>query len=294
MVPPAPDLFPRRAHHLDVWLRRATQLRYLWYRNWLKTIRRVWHWNCAWACEGLRRAKVRAVGNVSIAARLNGWLTAVSRFVSSAPLTYIWLVVLLITTIIQHHLTRRELHTVLIHGSTNIRHLATDPLEVLFSSLLWIDGRYWTPYLVLFTLFLAPAERWLGEMRWLTVGLTAHVGATYFSEGSLYLAIQQHLEPERLVGARDIGVSYFLVGVIAVLAYRIATPWRWGYLAVLIGIFTVPLIVQLNFTAIGHFSAIFIGLCFYPMTQGRARPPVDPSKPHALARWAGGNGLRNR
>jgi hypothetical protein len=218
------------------------------------------------------------VGNTFIRVRLNAWLTAVWRFVSSAPLTYVWLVVLLITTIIQHHLTRRELHTVLVHGSTNIRHLATDPLEVLFSSLLWIDGRYWTPYLVLFTLFLAPAEQWLGEMRWLTVGLTAHIGATYFSEALLYLAIQQHLEPTRLVDARDIGVSYFLVGVIAVLAYHIARPWRWAYLAVLIGIFTVALIIHLNFTAIGHFSAIFIGLCFYPMARGRGQPAVDPSK----------------
>jgi hypothetical protein len=226
------------------------------------------------------------VANTSIRVRLNAWLAAGWRYVSSAPLTYVWLVVLLITTIIQHHLTRRELHTVLVHGSTNIRHLATDPLEVLFSSLLWIDGRYWTPYLVLFTLFLAPAERWLGEMRWLTVGLTAHIGATYFSEGFLYLAIQQHLEPERLVDARDIGVSYFLVGVIAVLAYHIAPPWRWGYLAILIGIFTVALIIHLNFTAIGHFSAIFIGLCFYPMARGRSQPAVDPSKLKA-ARWTG-------
>jgi hypothetical protein len=242
----------------------------------------------------LKRAKVSAVGNTSIGARLPACLTAVWRFVSSAPLTYVWLVVLLITTIIQHHLTRRELHAVLVHGSTNLHHLATDPLEVLFSSLLWIDGRYWTPYLVLFTLFLAPAEHWLGKIRWLTVGLTAHIGATYLSEGFLYLAIQQHLEPERLVHARDIGVSYFLVGVIAVLAYRIAPPWRWGYLAVLVGIFAVPLIVHLNFTAIGHFSAIFIGLCFYPMARGRAGPPVDPSKPRALARWTGGGeGRRN-
>ena len=122
--------------------------------------------------------------------------------------------------------------------------MATDPLQSAVYSLLWIDGRYWTPYLVLFTLFLAPAERWLGEIRWLTVGLTAHVGATYFSEGLLYLEIQHHLAPERLVHARDIGVSYFMVGVIAVLAYHIAPPWRWGYLAVLIIVFAVPLIIR--------------------------------------------------
>jgi hypothetical protein len=203
---------------------------------------------------------------------MKGWLAAVWRFVSSAPLTYVWLIVLLITTIVQHTLSRRELHAELIHGSTNIHHLATDPLEVLFSSLFWIDGRYWTPYLVLFSLFLAPAEHWLGQLRWLTVGLTAHVGATYISEGLLYLAIQYRSAPERLVHAQDIGVSYFMVGVIAVLAYRIAPPWRWGYLAVLVGVFTVPLIIDPNFTAIGHFSAIFLGLLFYPMARRRARP----------------------
>lgn len=203
---------------------------------------------------------------------MKGWLAAARRFVISAPLTYVWLTVLLITTIVQHTLSRRELHAELIHGSTNIHHLATDPLEVLFSSLFWIDGRYWTPYLVLFSLFLAPAEHWLGQLRWLTVGLTAHVGATYISEGLLYLAIQYHSAPERLVHAQDIGVSYFMVGVIAVLAYRIAPPWRWGYLAVLVGVFTVPLIIDPNFTAIGHFSAIFIGLLFYPMARRRARP----------------------
>jgi hypothetical protein len=212
------------------------------------------------------------VGSTSIQDRAKGWLTAAWRFVRSAPLTYLWLSVLLITTIIQHQLGHRELHDVLIHGSTNLHELATDPLKVLFESLLWIDGRYWTPYLVLFTLFLAPAERWLGEIRWLTVGLTAHIGATYLSEGLLYLEIQHHLAPERLVHARDIGVSYFLVGVIAVLAYRIATPWRWGYLAVLIVAFAVPLIIDPNFTAIGHFSSLFIGLLFYPMARRRGVP----------------------
>jgi hypothetical protein len=207
------------------------------------------------------------------------WLAAVWRFVRSAPLTYLWLAVLLITTRYQDHLTGRALHSLRVHQSTNIHDLATDPLQVLFTSLLWIDGRVWAPYLVLFTLFLAPAEHWLGEIRWLTVGLTAHVGATYISEGMLYLAIQHHLAPEHLVHAPDIGVSYFMVGVIAVLAYRIASPWRWGYLAVLVTVFTVPLFIHLTFTAIGHFSAIFIGLLFYPMARGRGRSPMPRIKP---------------
>jgi hypothetical protein len=221
---------------------------------------------------------VEAVRDTSATARIKTWVRAVWQWVCTAPLTYAWLTVLLFTTIYQYQLTKRQLHQVLVHSSTNLHHLATDPLYVLFSSLLWVDGRYWAPYLVLFTLFVAPVERWLGQTRWLTVGLTAHIAATYLSEGLLYLQIQHHLAPERLVHARDIGVSYFLVGVMAVLAYHIAPPWRWGYLAALILGFGAALIVKPGFTAIGHFSAIFIGLAFYPMARRRDRPLWNPTQ----------------
>jgi hypothetical protein len=203
-------------------------------------------------------------------------------FVIGAPLTYTWLLALMITTGIQHETPGRQLHRMLLHKSTNIHALGTDPLGVLFSSLLWIDGKNLEPYLLLFTLFLAPAEHWLGQLRWLTVGLTSHILATYVSEGILYFAIQEREASERLVHANDIGVSYFLVGVMAVLTYHIARPWRWGYLGVLLVIFGFPLVTmnhhQLDFTAIGHFAAILIGLCFYPMARERKRPPLNPAK----------------
>src|ERR1700757_379130 len=124
----------------------------------------------------------------------------------------------MITTIVQNELTGRELHYVLLHRSTNIHELGTDPLDVLFSSLLWIDGKNLEPYLLLFTLFLAPAEHWLGQLRWLTVGLTSHILSTYISETALYFAIEFHQASGRLIRAGDIGVSYFLVGVMTMLA----------------------------------------------------------------------------
>jgi hypothetical protein len=239
------------------------------------------------------------VANASVPARLRSIALAVWQFVSGAPLTYSWLTVLLVTTIIQDHLlTRRQYHHfVVVDSSTNIRQLfKKDQLDVLISSLFWIDSKYWTPYLVLFTLFLAPAEHWLGQLRWLTVGLTAHVGATYISEGLLLLTIRYHYAPHKLVhalvNARDIGVSYFLFGVIAVLTYRIASPWRWGYLAILLAIFGYPLthiaLKDLNFTAIGHFTAIFIGLCCYPMARHRKGRPIDPARLPGPLRRRGG------
>ncbi len=201
--------------------------------------------------------------------RPRSWSAALWRYVRSAPLTYAWLTALLVTTIIQHQMHGRELHTLLVERSTNIHHLGTDPLYVLVTSLFWIDGRYWTPYLVLFSLILAPAERWLGQIRWLTVGLIAHVLATYISEGLLYLAIYDHLAPERLVHVRDVGVSYFLAGVGAVLAYRMPRPWRWVYLGAAFVYFGAALVGDINFTAIGHVAAMLIGLCCYPLTRGR-------------------------
>ncbi|UDM34014.1 hypothetical protein MJO63_21635 [Mycobacterium ulcerans] len=222
------------------------------------------------------------MASASVSARVRSMALAVWHFVSSAPLTYTWLVVLAITTIIQNSLAGRQLHSVILHRSTNISHLGRDPLEVLFSSLLWIDGRNLEPYLVLFTLFLAPAEHWLGQLRWLTVGLTSHIGATYISEGLLYYAIQTREAAERLVYSRDIGVSYFLVGVMAVLTYHIVKPWRWGYLAVLLVILGFPLLTmdktELDFTAIGHFTAILIGLAFYPMAREPGSPTWGPAK----------------
>lgn len=211
------------------------------------------------------------------------------RYVRSAPLTYSWLAVLLVTTIVQRQLHERQLHEVLVDSSTNIHHLETDPLYVLFTSLIWIDGRYWTPYLVMFTLILAPAERRFGQIRWLIIGLTAHVVATYISEGLLYLAIREHLVPEGLVHGRDIGVSYFLAGVGAALAYRIPRPWRWLYLGAAVVYLGAALIADINFTAIGHFAALLIGLCCYPLTRRRAGQSMAaasamcPSKPKRAA-----------
>jgi hypothetical protein len=201
----------------------------------------------------------------------SGW-----RFVSSAPLTFGWLALLLVTTWIQHSVTGPHRRQLLLHQSTNLHHLAGDPVKVLLDSLLWVDGYYWWPYLLLFCLFLAPAERWLGPFRWLAVGLIAHVVATYLSEGVLYVQIQEAAASPRLINARDIGVSYFLVGVIGVLTYHVVRPWRWAYLGLAVLAVGIPLAVQPGFTALGHFCALLVGLGCYPLSRGRDRPELDP------------------
>ncbi len=74
-------------------------------------------------------------------------MAMVWRFIKTAPLTYSWMVVLLITMMVQDKLTGRHWHWLLLRHSTDIYHLSTDPISVLASSLLFIDGKNLVPYL---------------------------------------------------------------------------------------------------------------------------------------------------
>lgn len=201
------------------------------------------------------------------------------RFVASAPLTYCWLLVLLVTTLAAHAMPPARLRAVLESDSTNLHHLARDPERVLVTSLFWIDGAYWWPYVIVFTLFVAPAERWLGALRWLAVGLIAHVVATYVSEVYLYWTIAQAQVSPRLIDARDIGVSYFVVGIVGALTYHIARPWRWAYLGAMLSLAAAALLAHPDFTPLGHLLSLLIGLACYPLVRARThRPPVDPGR----------------
>ncbi|WP_326666430.1 rhomboid-like protein [Streptomyces sp. NBC_00385] len=203
------------------------------------------------------------------------WIRSAGSWVRSAPGTYIWLTVLFVTTVIVHQMSPAFEEDFLRQRSTNIHELSRNPVRVLISSAFWIDGGTWLPYAILYTVFHAPAERRLGTLRWLTVAATAHVLATLVSEGVLAWAIQHGHAPETAVNTLDVGVSYALAGIVAVLTYYVARPWRYVYLFAVLVIYGVPLVTGATFTDVGHFTAALIGLACYPLT--RARPETKPT-----------------
>lgn len=219
-----------------------------------------------------------------VAALKRSWPRVLTHLVGTAPVTFSWLTLLFMTTAVQHFLPRLHLRELLHQNSTNLHHLASDPVRVLVSSLLWIDGYAWWPYLLVFCAFLAPAERWLGSLRFLIAGLTAHIVATYLSEGYLYWQIQEAAVSPKYLNARDIGVSYFVVGVVGLLTYRIARPWRWLYLLIALAWFGIPVVLGPTFTPVGHLGALLIGLALYPLTRGRTAPQLDPARLHRSLR----------
>ena len=194
---------------------------------------------------------------------------AVGAYVRSAPGTFLWLAILLATTLIIRNVSPATADHILEQRSTNLHYLRVSPVRVLVSSALWIGGRGWFAYLVLYNIFHVPAERWLGTRRWLGVVIIAHVGATYISEGVLYWAIHHGYAPHRAVHTLDYGVSYALAGVVAVLTYRIAPPWRYLYVAAVLLYYALGVLQARDFTSVGHLSAALLGLACYPITRTR-------------------------
>ncbi|MFF4837267.1 rhomboid-like protein [Streptomyces sp. NPDC001315] len=192
-------------------------------------------------------------------------------YVRSAPGTYVWLGILFLTTVALHHMSPDFEEDFLRQRSTNIHELSSNPVRVLITSAMWIDGGFWWPYVVLYSVFHAQAERWLGTLRWLVVCVAAHVLATLISEGALLKAIRDGMAPASAVNTLDVGVSYALAGVVAVLVYRIVAPWRYVYLAVVLVVYAVPLVIGRTFTDFGHFVSVLIGLACYPLVRGRGK-----------------------
>ncbi|MGW3105058.1 rhomboid-like protein [Streptomyces sp. NPDC001100] len=200
--------------------------------------------------------------------RITRGLHRVWTYVRSAPGTYVWLGILFVTTVAMHHMSPEFEQEFLRQRSTNIHELSNNPVRVLFASAMWIDGGRWLPYAVLYTVFHAQAERWLGTARWLMVCVAAHVLASLISEGALLWAVKNGMAPQSSVDTLDIGVSYALAGVVGVLVYRIAVPWRYVYLVVVVAVYGVPLATHRTFTDLGHFTSMAIGLACYPLVRG--------------------------
>jgi len=195
----------------------------------------------------------------------------------SAPLSFAWLLVLFVTTRIQRSAGRRGARRLQRRHSTNLRQLDTEPQRVLVTSLFWLDERKWWPYVPVFVVFVAPAERRLRWWRWLLVGLGAHVIATYLSQTALRWSIRKGRAPRRLVNARDVGVSYFVFGVSGALSGYLERRWRARCQAAALAVVAGNAVVRPTFTELGHLAAFVVGLAAVPLAPDRDEltyPPI--------------------
>jgi hypothetical protein len=148
-------------------------------------------------------------------------------------------------------------------ASTNITHLAIDPLFVLPASAFVDLGNTWL-WVPLTLILLGGLERMLGRGRALMIVFGAHVIATVISEGMLLLQIAWHAQPRSQVNILDVGPSYVILAAMA--ACLLLGSWKLKAAAFVSGCIVIPgLLVGidgLDMSALGHLCSLILGAVF--------------------------------
>ncbi|HUX65741.1 MAG TPA: rhomboid family intramembrane serine protease [archaeon] len=200
------------------------------------------------------------------------WTPKVKAYIRSAPGTFTYLFVLMITTWVLQTSSSRIADQLLLARSTNLRHLLRDPTRVLFASAFWVSSSQELLFaIILFASIAAQVERWLGTSRTIIFFFIGHVGATLLVALWLWESVHFTDLATPVTNAQDVGASYGFLALAAVLAYRISFPKRWLYMVFGCAVVGINLAVQPSFTNWGHLLALGIGFACYFFVPRRLR-----------------------
>jgi hypothetical protein len=213
------------------------------------------------------------------------WTSTLGTLIRQAPATAAYLAALMVTTATLASSSPHAVHWLVASASTNLHNMTHDPLRVLVVSAFWVQSTPWiwamAPLLVA---VMAPAERLLGTGRTLFVFAAGHLGATALTVAAIGVGVDRGLLPHRLAYALDVGPSYGLVALGALLAIRIAArPLRLAAIGALLFGLATAVILGGDFTDAGHLVAALIGLALSRLVAGTARAPCDSGKTYCEA-----------
>lgn len=193
------------------------------------------------------------------------------RRVATAPFTHAYLLLLLGTTLLLRNVSAELADRLLTGSSTDVAHLTHAPIRVLIASALWLPGRWWLPYALMFLLVLAPLERRFGVRRTLLIFLSGHVLATLLTELPIGVAIALHQLAPSEAHRLDVGVSYGIYTAVA--AYAGSLPRRATVLVLLGALVSivVPEAADPDMTMWGHLLSLVIGVCWWRFLYRRPR-----------------------
>jgi hypothetical protein len=187
--------------------------------------------------------------------------------------------------------------------STNVAHLAVDPLFVLPASAMIDQGQLWL-WIPLILGLVGGLESHIGTRRTLVAVFGAHVVASVLSEGILLARVAAHLEPTSMLHVVDVGPSYMILAALA--GCLVVGGLRLRLAALGVGALILPGLLHgvtaLDMSAVGHLSALLLGSIFTVWLTRRfalrtdrlalvwtrivwSRPPLrlpDPARPASL------------
>lgn len=170
--------------------------------------------------------------------------------------------------------------------STNLDNMRSNPLAVLAASAFVVSPLTQLVLVPVLVFVFGVVQRWLGRLALLSVWVFGHVGATLFVMSIEITALYRHIARFSVTTRPDVGVSYGLAAAIGLLCAHVPPRWRLPYGAACLLVTGGILAIWPGFTALGHLTAVAIGLGMAAAVHGgevaSARPwsaaPSDPRR----------------
>ncbi|MEU4128924.1 rhomboid-like protein [Streptomyces wuyuanensis] len=184
------------------------------------------------------------------------------------PFTFWYALVLLGTSLYARYGDPATVSALLHGSSTDVAHLATVPLLVLFASALWIAGGLASPYALGLVLVLTALERRVGGPRAAAVFLAGHVTATLATEIPVGLWVMAGWLPETSLHRLDYGISFGLLASAGALTALFRPLPRAAVLAGVSALLLLDLLAYEDpLSNWGHPLALLTGLAGGPLVR---------------------------
>jgi hypothetical protein len=193
------------------------------------------------------------------ATRVRAVVAAAARLVARSDVAIAYGAVVVTVTIALQFMPASRQHDIVERCSTNLANLRDHPLYVLLVSAFVVPSM-WGLWIIPWLLVgYAAAQRWVGRVATIFVGLLGHVGATLFVAVLLTAGLWHGFVSRTVVHASDVGVSYGLACITAFLVGELPRRYRGVYTIVLTVFFGARLVIHHTFSDVGHATALLIG-----------------------------------
>ena len=174
-------------------------------------------------------------------------------------MAWVYAAIVLVVAIVVEAAPGTTSEELVLDSSTNLDNLRHTPLLVLGASAFVVSPLSGLWILAPLVVTFAAAQRWLGRVATVIVAVLGHVGATLFVAVLLAVGIEDRRLSPALARAQDVGVSYVVAAVAGLLVARVPRRLRPWYVAGLLVITVVPLLLDADFTDVGHLTAVLLG-----------------------------------
>jgi hypothetical protein len=187
-----------------------------------------------------------------------------------ADVAWAYAAVVVVVAIVVRVLPGTRTQDLVLDCSTNLDNLRHTPLLVLGASAFVVSPLWGLWILAPLVVVFAAAQRWLGRAATVIVAVLGHVGATLFVAVLLAAGINDGLVDADVARAPDVGVSYGLAAVAGVLVGRVPRRWRPWYALGVLAVAAGLLVIDPDFTGVGHVTAVLLGFALAVLATPRA------------------------